>query len=69
MSPRAEMPGEKHEDCQQKDGGKSCGTHQHYHGIELLSDSQKLALRERIRHFTWTWFTMTMATGGIANVL
>ena len=26
-------------------------------------------LRDRVGCFTWNWFTMTMATGGIANVL
>ncbi|EXJ91274.1 hypothetical protein A1O1_04384 [Capronia coronata CBS 617.96] len=37
-----------------------------------MSDDEKpkrLSWRQRLKHVTWAWFTMTMATGGIANVL
>jgi len=30
---------------------------------------RKVGIRDRVGCYTWTWFTMTMATGGIANVL
>ena len=29
----------------------------------------RLSWKQRIRHITWAFFTLTMATGGIANVL
>ncbi|KAL4956199.1 voltage-dependent anion channel-domain-containing protein [Aspergillus filifer] len=33
------------------------------------STTGKLNWKKRIRHFTWAFFTLTMATGGIANVI
>lgn len=37
--------------------------------ISLVPILEKLEWKERLRHFTWSWFTLTMSTGGIANVL
>jgi hypothetical protein len=31
--------------------------------------ASKLSWKKRIRHVTWAYFTLTMATGGLANVL
>jgi hypothetical protein len=30
---------------------------------------KNLSWSRRMKHVTWAWFTLTMATGGIANVL
>ena len=54
-----------------KEEGSEVGNDDNNGVEEDGAEAQKknLSFRERIRHFTWTWFTMTMATGGIANVL
>lgn len=44
-----------------------------YNGLGLFglkhTVSGELSWKKRIRHVTWAYFTLTMATGGLANVL
>lgn len=35
----------------------------------IHSFPSRLSWKERLKHFTWAYFTLTMATGGLANVL
>jgi hypothetical protein len=44
--------------------------HRRDHSDELPFEPPKnLTWKQRIKHVTWAYFTVTMATGGIANVL
>lgn len=36
---------------------------------EIDKETQPVSIKDRIACFRWTWFTSTMATGGIANVI
>ena len=40
--------------------------HLHLSHVHILD---KLHWRARVRHFTWTFFAINMATGGVANVI
>jgi len=37
--------------------------------VEKTDVPKAVGIRDRIACFQWTWFTSTMATGGVANVL
>ncbi|KAF2432816.1 hypothetical protein EJ08DRAFT_695216 [Tothia fuscella] len=74
ISPTAAQIAEKSADQSKVTGPEKRSPKKRWYGEEDKEyDPQhvemNLALKERIKHFTWTWFTMTMATGGIANVL
>ncbi|KAL1301546.1 hypothetical protein AAFC00_005785 [Neodothiora populina] len=36
---------------------------------EKEGDDRYITLKERLRHFTWAWFTLTMSTGGFSLLL
>ncbi|KAJ2894352.1 C4-dicarboxylate transporter/malic acid transporter [Zalerion maritima] len=36
---------------------------------EVIAATLKVSLRERLRHFTFAWYTLTMSTGGISLLL
>lgn len=52
---------------------KKAGACREYNGLSLFglkpTVSGELSWKKRIRHVTWAYFTLTMATGGLANVL
>lgn len=37
--------------------------------VEKTNVPKAVGIKDRIACFQWTWFTSTMATGGVANVL
>ncbi|PYI19133.1 putative C4-dicarboxylate transporter/malic acid transport protein [Aspergillus violaceofuscus CBS 115571] len=52
--------------------GTSCSdltTYQHELKASKYSSSTNVSLRDRLRHFTWAWYTLTMSTGGLALLL
>jgi len=55
----------------EKEGGLSgCKDHDYDpNGTAADYSASKLSWKKRIRHVTWAYFTITMATGGLANVL
>ncbi|KAK4154281.1 malic acid transport protein [Chaetomidium leptoderma] len=66
---RARTDNNAHAHAQRRDFGMGSPP-ESLNGVVLRAvGRRKVGLRDRIGCFQWTWFTMTMATGGIANVL
>lgn len=43
--------------------------HRQHNGKLQHEKQQKVSIRERLSHFTWAWFEVTMSTGAIATLL
>lgn len=72
-----ELEDREDRDLEEQDTGAANGIDK-YHSTQPPPDDGKvhedgpeleLGWRNRLRYFTWTWFTMSMATSGIANAI
>jgi hypothetical protein len=66
--------GQTDEHGRDRDGGNTARSIKDADDDETDKDTyeesiKRLSWRQRMQHVTWAWFTLTMATGGIANVL
>lgn len=69
---RIEIFTEDSKACVEADDGEMLGKDDRkakQHEEDVDRKAMKGGFRDRVSCYTWTWFTMNMATGGIANIL
>jgi len=49
--------------------GKEVSSHEGLDRDDVATQGLRLPWKQRLQHVTWAYFTLTMATGGVANVL
>lgn len=60
---------EREIDVRPQQQGSTTTTRRQEESEQEHRDPHQVGFRDRVSCYTWTWFTMTMATGGIASVL
>jgi len=53
----------------QADDWEAGHTHAEDQKHRAATDTSKVSFKDRVRHVTWAWFTLTMSTGGLALLL